>query len=118
LRLVLASGNPDKVREIKEILADIEVLPLSSLVDKIEIEESGLTFRENAYIKARTAFELTGCRHWLTIQASWFTAFMGCPAFSPAGLLEKTPDTKKIGENCSRPFGDCPIRREGLISYA
>jgi len=60
LRLVLASGNPDKVREIKEILADIEVLPLSSLVDKIEIEESGLTFRENAYIKARTAFELTG----------------------------------------------------------
>ncbi len=60
MRLVLASGNPDKVREIKEILADIEVLPLSSLVDKIEIEESGLTFRENAYIKARTAFELTG----------------------------------------------------------
>ena len=60
MRLVLASGNPDKVREIKEILADIEVLPLSSFVDKIEIEESGLTFRENAYIKARTAFELTG----------------------------------------------------------
>ena len=60
MRLVLASGNPDKVREIKELLADIEVLPLSSLVDKIEIEESGLTFRENAYIKARTAFELTG----------------------------------------------------------
>jgi len=60
LRLVLASGNPDKVREIKEILRDIEVLPLSSFVDEFEIEESGLTFRENAYIKVQKAFELTG----------------------------------------------------------
>lgn len=60
-RYVLASGNPGKVREINKILSglDIEVVPQSEF-NVPEIEETGLTFVENAILKARNAAEHTG----------------------------------------------------------
>ena len=60
-RVVLASGNAGKVREIGALLAglDIEVAPQSDFnID--EAEETGLTFVENAIIKARHAAHHTG----------------------------------------------------------
>jgi len=60
-QIVLATGNPGKVREINELLADhdIEVIPQSAF--KVpEAEETGLTFVENALIKARNAALHTG----------------------------------------------------------
>ena len=55
-QIVLATGNLGKVREINELLADheIEVIPQSAF-DVPEAEETGLTFVENALIKARNA---------------------------------------------------------------
>ncbi len=60
-RIVLASGNRGKVREIGALLADLdfEIVPQSDF-NIVEAEESGLTFVENAIIKARHAAELTG----------------------------------------------------------
>ena len=60
-RIVLASNNPGKVREIGQLLADqeIEVLPQSEF-DIPEAEETGLTFVENAILKARHAAHLAG----------------------------------------------------------
>ncbi len=60
-RVVLASGNADKVREIGALLADldIEVAPQSDF-NFDEAEETGLTFVENAIIKARHAAHHTG----------------------------------------------------------
>jgi XTP/dITP diphosphohydrolase len=60
-RFVLASGNKGKLREINEILSDldIEVVPQSDF-DVPEVEETGLSFVENAIIKARNAAEHTG----------------------------------------------------------
>ena len=60
-RYVLASGNKGKLREINEILRDldIEVVPQSEF-NVPEAEETGLTFVENAIIKARNAAEHTG----------------------------------------------------------
>ncbi|MEF3191964.1 MAG: RdgB/HAM1 family non-canonical purine NTP pyrophosphatase [Campylobacterales bacterium] len=58
-RIVLATGNQGKVREISEILAamgrldEFELFPYSALIEPFEIEESGATFKENALIKAR-----------------------------------------------------------------
>ena len=55
-RLVLASGNQGKLREINQLLAGlhIEALPQTEL--KVpDVEETGLTFVENAIIKARNA---------------------------------------------------------------
>jgi len=57
LRLVLATGNKGKVREIKALCEDYEVIPYSELIDEFEIIEDGDTFKENALIKARAVFK-------------------------------------------------------------
>ena len=55
-RIVLASNNPGKVREINQLLAEqeIQVIPQREF-GVPEAEETGLTFVENALIKARNA---------------------------------------------------------------
>jgi XTP/dITP diphosphohydrolase len=60
-KVVLASGNRGKVREINQILAglDFEVVPQTEF-DVPEIEETGLSFVENAILKARNAAQHTG----------------------------------------------------------
>ncbi len=60
-RVVLASGNAGKVREFGALLADVhlQVLPQSAFAVP-EAEETGLTFVENAILKARNASLHTG----------------------------------------------------------
>jgi len=60
-RVVLASGNPGKLREMTALLDPIglEVLPQSRF-DVPEVEETGVSFTENAVIKARNAAVHTG----------------------------------------------------------
>lgn len=60
-KLVLASGNAGKLRELSALLEDFgyEVHPQSEF-QVIEPEETGTTFVENAIIKARNAAEHTG----------------------------------------------------------
>ena len=60
-KIVLASGNVGKLREIAKILAefDIDIVPQSDF-DVSEAEETGATFVENALLKARHAARETG----------------------------------------------------------
>lgn len=59
-QLVLASGNTKKITELQSMLGDrVEVLPQSRFVAE-EAEETGLTFVENALIKARHAARASG----------------------------------------------------------
>ena len=60
-RLVLASGNPGKLRELDAILADLgyELHPQSEF-GVGTVAETGTTFVENAIIKARHAAQHTG----------------------------------------------------------
>lgn len=59
--IVLASGNRGKLKEFRELLHDcgFDVKPQSDF-DVPSVEETGLTFVENAILKARQACELTG----------------------------------------------------------
>lgn len=59
--IVLASGNRGKLREFRELLADRswKVLPQSDF-DVPAVAETGLTFVENAILKARSASEAAG----------------------------------------------------------
>ena len=60
-RIVFASGNVGKVREIGQLLEglSINILPQSDF-NVPEIEETGRTFVENAILKARNAAHYTG----------------------------------------------------------
>jgi XTP/dITP diphosphohydrolase len=55
VRLLLATTNRDKVREIRSLLADspVHLIALSDVPAIVEPEETGQTFQENARLKAR-----------------------------------------------------------------
>lgn len=61
-KIIFATGNQDKMREIHEILADmdVEVVSMKEAGIHADIVENGSTFEENAVIKAKTICELTG----------------------------------------------------------
>jgi len=60
-RVVLATGNAGKVREINQMLAGLDLEVVAQTEYGVpEIEETGLTFVENAMLKARNAASHTG----------------------------------------------------------
>ena len=61
-KIIFATGNEGKMREIRLILGDlgVELLSLKDAGIDIEIEENGETFEENAIIKAKTVMEAAG----------------------------------------------------------
>lgn len=60
MKLIVASSNKGKLREIKKIfdISNIEILSMKDIGIDIEIEENGSTFEENALIKARAVSKL------------------------------------------------------------
>ncbi len=60
--LLLGTRNAGKIRELKDLLADVRGLKLLSVVDRpfAEVEEDGSTFRDNALLKARSISAQTG----------------------------------------------------------
>ena len=60
IRLVVASGNKNKLREIAEIFTDFDVRSQKEMGFDEDVEETGLTFAENALIKARAASKALG----------------------------------------------------------
>ena len=60
-KIIFATGNQDKMREIREIMGDLdtEILSLKDAGIVLDVEENGTTFEENAMIKARAAAEKT-----------------------------------------------------------
>lgn len=55
MRIIFATGNKDKMREIREIMADldVEVLSMKEAEISVDIDENGETFEDNALIKVR-----------------------------------------------------------------
>ena len=61
-KIVFATGNEGKMREVRLILQDLgfPVLSMKEAGVSLDIEENGTTFAENAMIKARAVWEKTG----------------------------------------------------------
>lgn len=61
-RLVVATRNPGKAREVAQALSDLplEIVSLESYPAAPEVEETGSTFTENASLKARAYADFTG----------------------------------------------------------
>lgn len=60
-RLVVASGNAHKLREIAQIFTEFEVVSQKQMGFDEDVEETGKTFAENALIKARAASKALNC---------------------------------------------------------
>ena len=61
-RLIFATGNEGKMREIRDILADTypEILSMKEAAIRTEVAEDGKTYEENALIKARAVAAQAG----------------------------------------------------------
>ena len=60
--IIFATGNEGKLKEIRMVLADLDVTVLSMKEAGVDVEiiEDGTTFEENAVIKAKTIMQETG----------------------------------------------------------
>jgi len=62
-KILIASGNSHKIKEISSIVSDIpnlEVTTLNNFGICLEVEENGNTLEQNALIKAKSVYSLLG----------------------------------------------------------
>lgn len=56
MKIVLATSNKGKVKEIKDFLKEYEIYSLNEICEPFDIAEDGTSFKENALIKARAVY--------------------------------------------------------------
>jgi XTP/dITP diphosphohydrolase len=89
--LVIASGNAGKVREFADLLAGLG-LEIRPQPEGLEVEETGLTFVENARIKAIAVAQASGC--WALADDSGLAvdALAGAPGVHSARYAASDPE--------------------------
>ena len=58
MKIVYAGNNKSKLRQIRSVLSDFEVLSLEDCGIDVDVEETGKTFEQNAYLKASVISKL------------------------------------------------------------
>lgn len=86
MTIVLASNNAGKLREFREILAplDITVVPQSAVGADFEVNETGETFEENAYLKASSVVSFSSFPVVADDSGLCVTALDGAPGLNTA----------------------------------
>lgn len=59
-RIIFASNNEGKIKEVKQIFSEFEVVSMKEAGIDLDVEENGTTFEENAQIKAKAVYDMTG----------------------------------------------------------
>ena len=101
-RLIVATGNAGKLKEIKSILTEYEVVGAKELGLPTDVEENGATFCENAAIKARTLKQLTDCAVLADDSGLCVDALSGAPGIFTARYAgENATDDENIDKMLS-----------------
>ena len=100
LEIVLASSNPGKMQEIRDLTRDLPVELISqSELGVNDAEETGLTFVENAILKARHASKITGLPALADDSGMCVDALMGKPGvFSARYAGPNATDADRINK--------------------
>ena len=95
LKLLIATRNPGKMREYRQLLQEtpFELVSLDDLGIAEEVEETGLTFAENATLKATTYGALAGLLTLADDSGLEVDALGGEPGIHSARYGEKSPLT-------------------------
>ncbi len=83
-KIVLASANKDKLKEIRQILSDYEIIPCAELGFTEDIVEDGNTFYDNALIKAKTVSQALNLPALADDSGICVTALNGMPGIYSA----------------------------------
>ncbi|OSZ78389.1 non-canonical purine NTP pyrophosphatase, RdgB/HAM1 family [Chitinophagaceae bacterium IBVUCB1] len=82
--LVIASNNKGKIKEIREMIADVNLLSLQDIGFTDEIDEPFQTFEENALVKASTIYRFCGKNVFADDSGICANALHGEPGVSSA----------------------------------
>jgi len=122
-KIVLASNNPGKVREFNQLFSEykIEIAPQSEFGVE-EAEETGLTFVENAILKARNAAQHTGLAAIADDSGIEVDALNGAPGIYSARYAGKGASDQQNLEKLLLELADTPeekrsARFQCLIVY-
>ncbi len=100
MKLVAATGNQNKLREIRHILPDVSVITEGEAGFFGEVEETGKTFLENALLKARAVCRATGLAAIADDSGLCVDALNGAPGVYSARYATKfAPRGWKGGNN-------------------
>lgn len=111
-KLVLASGNPGKLREFRELLAPLgyEVV-MQSEFDVPDVEETGLTFIENALLKAREACRVSGLPSLADDSGLEVDALDGQPGIYSARLAGEPRSDERNNQRLLELLAEVPSER-------
>lgn len=114
-RLVVASHNPHKIQEIKELTAHLkfEVVGLPDLGDFPAVEEDGDTFRANARKKAVEIAELTGELVLADDSGLEVDALDGAPGVLSARFAGEPSNDQRNNELLLEKLGQLPLEKRG-----
>ena len=111
-RLVLASGNAGKLAEFGALLADVDrVLVPQATLGVEDIEETGLSFVENALLKARHAARVTGLPALADDSGLCVDALGGAPGLYSARYAGAHGDARANIERLLRELDGVPDER-------
>ena len=115
-KIIVASGNEHKVKEIREIFSETEIVSLKDLGFDKDIEETGNTFAENAFIKAEAISKIYNCPVLSDDSGLCVEALGGAPGIFSARFSGKGDKgnrdllLKKLeGEKNRRAFFQCSV---------
>jgi len=117
-QIILATTNPGKLREMKEVLEvlPVELLIPSDLGETLEVEETGATFTENALLKARAYVEHFGVSAIADDGGIEIDAFGGEPGvYSRRWPGYHATDEELIGYTLGRMYGIAPEKRRAQL---
>ena len=119
MKLVLASSNRGKLDELHHLLADsgIELVAQSDLGVE-DAEETGLTFVENALIKARHACVVTGLPALADDSGLIVDALDGAPGLYSARYAGSPTDDDANNAKLLQALREVPAERRGARFYA
>jgi XTP/dITP diphosphohydrolase len=99
-RIVLASGNAGKLKEFQSLLADVGFEVVAQSEFKVsDADETGLSFVENAIIKARHACQLTGLPAIADDSGLEVDALLGKPGIYSSRFAGVDGDDKDAANN-------------------
>ena len=120
MRMILASNNAHKAEELRAILSvlGVETLTMRESGFSSDPEENGTTFAENAYIKAKSLFDLAGCAVIADDSGLAVDALGGAPGVYSARYAGEDADDAKNNEKLLRELENIadPRRTAAFVS--
>ena len=110
-KLLVATTNKGKLKEIREILNEYEIVSMKDVNCNIDVVEDGETFEENALKKAREICKATGMNCLADDSGLCIDEFSGWPGIHTARFLGDNSTPQERNEYILNKMKNIPVER-------